>query len=165
MSLRLIRRAPARSIAVSSDHLARRERRLLLIGLVLLALPVALFAMLRWVTTGPDSQIIIPTEHFVAVSSACIMSLLLAIALGYAAVRTREPRTFFLAATYLMIAAPFSVHGLMTPGPNLLDARFPQQHGGQRAGVADTRLRCADARLVSASGRNRPRRSAANSVR
>src|SRR6476620_1443072 len=116
MSLRLIRRAPARSIAVSSDRLARRERRLLLIGLVLLALPVALFAMLRWVTTGPDSRIIIPTEHFVAVSSACIISLLLAIALGYAAVRTREPRTFFLAATYLMIAAPFSVHGLMTPG-------------------------------------------------
>jgi hypothetical protein len=30
-------------------------------------------------------------------------------------VRTREPRTFFLAVTYLMIAAPFSVHGLMTP--------------------------------------------------
>jgi HD-GYP domain-containing protein (c-di-GMP phosphodiesterase class II) len=41
---------------------------------------------------------------------------MLAVMLSAAAVRTREPRTFFLAAAFLMIASPFSVHGLITPG-------------------------------------------------
>ena len=40
----------------------------------------------------------------------------MAIVLGVAAVRTREPRTFFLAAAFLLIAGLFSVHGLITPG-------------------------------------------------
>jgi HD-GYP domain-containing protein (c-di-GMP phosphodiesterase class II) len=93
-------------------------------GLFVLAAPIPLFALLRWIKTGPDTMIVIPTEHFVAVSTACIVALLLAIVLGYAAVRTREPRTFFLAATYMMIAAPFSVHGLMTPGKSFSEYGF-----------------------------------------
>ena len=97
---------------------------MLLIGLIVLSLPVISFALLRWITTGPDSMIVIPTEHFVAVSIACIVALLLSVVLGYAAVHTREPRTFFLAATYLMIAAPFSVHGLMTPGKSFSEYGF-----------------------------------------
>jgi HD-GYP domain-containing protein (c-di-GMP phosphodiesterase class II) len=116
MSLRPLRRTPVRSVAVSSDQDAARERRLLWIGIVLLAVPLALFGALHWFATGADAQVIVPTEHFLAVSAACIVALGLAVVLSYAAVRTREPRTFFLAAAYLMIAAPFSVHGLMTPG-------------------------------------------------
>jgi HD-GYP domain-containing protein (c-di-GMP phosphodiesterase class II) len=116
MSLRMLRRTPVRSVAVSSDQDAVRERRTLCIGIILLALPLAAFGLLHWIATGADAQIVVPTEHFLAVSAACIVALLLAVVFSYAAVRTREPRTFFLAATYLMIAAPFSVHGLMTPG-------------------------------------------------
>lgn len=112
----LVRRAPYRSVASSSGVEAAREKRLLGAWAALLALPLLVFAALRWFATGPDAQVIVPTEHFLVVSAACLVALLLAVLLSYAAYRTREPRTFFLAATYLMIAAPFSVHGLMTPG-------------------------------------------------
>lgn len=89
---------------------------MLQIGLAALASPLLVFGLLRWLAPSRDALIIVPTEHFLIVSAACLIALGMAVALSYAALRTREPRTFFLAATYLMIAAPFSVHGLMTPG-------------------------------------------------
>ena len=111
-----VKRAPARGVIASSDSQAKREKRVLLVGLALLTLPLVVFTLLRWAAPSRDIQIIVPTEHFLIVSAACLIALGMAIALSYAAIRTREPRTFFLVATYLMIAAPFSVHGLMTPG-------------------------------------------------
>ena len=99
----------------SSDFEAERELRRLRVCLTLLALPSIAFILLRWVMPARDITIVVPTEHFLVVSAACLIALVLAVVLSYAAVRTREPRTFFLAVTYLMIAAPFSVHGLMTP--------------------------------------------------
>jgi HD-GYP domain-containing protein (c-di-GMP phosphodiesterase class II) len=102
-------------VATTSDIEAIRELRRLRVCLALLALPLITFAILRWLAPARDRVIVVPTEHFAVVSAACLIALLLAVGLSYAAVRTREPRTFFLAVTYLMIAAPFSVHGLMTP--------------------------------------------------
>lgn len=111
-----IRRAPTRSVISTSDFQAERERHLLLVGFAILATPLIGFGLLRWVAPSLDRLIIVPTEHFLIVSAACFIALGMAVALSYAAIHSREPRTFFLAATYLMIAAPFSVHGLMTPG-------------------------------------------------
>ena len=110
------KRAPALSVTATSDALADRERQMLRVGLTALTIPGVVFAFLRWAVPAWDTRVVVPTEHFLIVSSACLVALAMAIALSYAAIQTREPRTFFLAATYLMIAAPFSVHGLMTPG-------------------------------------------------
>jgi hypothetical protein len=93
-------------------------------GLAVLTVPLIVFGLLRWVGRSRDTMIVVPTEHFLIVSAACFVALGMAIALSYAAIRTREPRTFFLAATYLMIAAPFSVHGLMTPGHTFSEHAF-----------------------------------------
>jgi hypothetical protein len=84
MSLRMLRRTPVRSVAVSSDQDAVRERRTLCIGIILLALPLAAFGLLHWIATGADAQIVVPTEHFLAVSAACIVALLLAVVFSYA---------------------------------------------------------------------------------
>ena len=83
---------------------------------MLLALPIVAF----WVVTnGPagwDPTIAVPAEHFIVVSAAALAAMAMAVVLGIAAAHTREPRTFFLAAAFLLIAGPFSVHGLITPG-------------------------------------------------
>jgi hypothetical protein len=55
-------------------------------------MPLVAFGVLHWFATGIDTRIIVPTEHFVAVSIACVVAMLLAVVLGYAAVRTREEK-------------------------------------------------------------------------
>ncbi|MDQ2682423.1 MAG: HD-GYP domain-containing protein [Chloroflexota bacterium] len=112
----LFRPMPKRSIVTASDELAAREQRRLQVALLLLAMPIVIFSLLRWFVPDIDPAYVIPREHFLAVSLACIGSAIMAVLLGIAAVRTREPRTFFLAATFITIATVFSVHGLMTPG-------------------------------------------------
>ena len=116
MSIRHLRRSSARTVRASSDSLAEQERRIFRAGVAVLSVPLVVFVLLRWLAPSLDNLVIVPTEHFLIVSAACLVALGMAVVLSCAAVRTREPRTFFLAATYLMIAAPFSVHGLMTPG-------------------------------------------------
>ena len=118
MLAHLTRRAPRQSVVTASDLQARHEQRGLIIGLMLLLLPLLAFWVLRQAPSTWDPVIAVPREHFLIVSAACIAAFLMATVLSVAAVRTREPRTFFLAAAFLLIASPFSVHGLITPGQN-----------------------------------------------
>lgn len=114
--LTLLRRSPRLNVASTSEIQAESEQRMLQVALVLLSAPILAFVVLRWFAPGLDASFAIPREHFLAVSLACIVAVGMAVMVGQAAVKTREPRTFFLAATFIAIAAPFSVHGLMTPG-------------------------------------------------
>jgi hypothetical protein len=83
--------------------------------LAVLAVPLAVFFYLREHPTL-DALVQIPTKHFYVVSAAALSALALAVLVGIASVRSRQPRTFFLAAAFLVIAGIFATHGLATPG-------------------------------------------------
>ena len=100
----------------ASDLQARKERRGVALTLLLVLLPILAFWLLKVAPASWDPQIVVPREHFLIVSAACLIAFVMAIVLSVAAVRTIAPRTFFLAAAFLLIATPFSVHGLITPG-------------------------------------------------
>ncbi len=95
-----------------------------MIATALVLVPIVLFVLLRWVAPAVDHIVAVPTRHFYIVSAACLIALGMAIVLSVAAVRSREPRTYFLAATYISLAAPFAVHGLMTPGQHFADGFY-----------------------------------------
>src|SRR5262249_22026103 len=94
-----------------------RERGQLAVTALLLA-PTALFFYLLH---HPELDRIyqIPVPHFYIVSATSLAALILAIVVGIASVRSRAPRTFFVAAGFLAIAGIFSVHGLSTPGEHM----------------------------------------------
>jgi HD-GYP domain-containing protein (c-di-GMP phosphodiesterase class II) len=90
-----------------------------LVATLILA-PITLFLVLTEITPELDSRVSVPSTHFFIVSAASLCALVMAILVGVASVRSREPRTFFVAAAFLVIAGIFSVHGLTTPGDNML---------------------------------------------
>ncbi len=94
------------------------ERKQLVVTALLLA-PLALFFVLRH-NPSLDRSYRIPVEHFYVVSATSLAALTLAIIVGIASVRSRAPRTFLVAAGFLAIAGIFSVHGLSTPGAQML---------------------------------------------
>lgn len=96
-----------------------QERSLQLLIVALLLSPSALFFFLRD-RPGLDRVYQIPLEHFYIVSLTALAALTLAILVGIAAIRSRAPRTFFVTIGFLAVAGIFSVHGLMTPGKQML---------------------------------------------
>jgi HD-GYP domain-containing protein (c-di-GMP phosphodiesterase class II) len=92
----------------------------LLLALLGLLVPLATFFYLTDVNATRDRVVSVPVPHFYIVSTAALAAMVLGILVGIASVRTREPRTFFVAAGFLVVAGVFSVHGLTTPGPTML---------------------------------------------
>jgi len=90
----------------------------IVVGAVLL-LPLFLYFLLTVIAPELDHTIAIPTPHFFIVSAAALLALAMAALVGVASVQSREPRTFFIAASFMFIAGIFSVHGLTTPGANM----------------------------------------------
>jgi HD-GYP domain-containing protein (c-di-GMP phosphodiesterase class II) len=99
--------------------------------LTVLTLPVGFFLYLRE-RPAIDPIFQVPTQHFYVVSAISLLALALAIAVGLASVRARQPRTFFMAAAFLMIAGIFATHGLTTSGVIV--------HGFHRTIVVSARL-------------------------
>jgi HD-GYP domain-containing protein (c-di-GMP phosphodiesterase class II) len=93
----------------------RIERLQVGVGLVVLSLPLGLFFYLAQ-RPSLDRLIQVPTQHFYVVSATALLALALAVAVGVASVRSRQPRTLFMAAAFLTIAGVFATHGLTTPG-------------------------------------------------
>ena len=112
---------PSERLTSAAEELRLRERRQLLLAATLLLMPMAAFSGLISAFSAWDRVVMVPTEHFYIVSAAALTSFAMAVAVGIASVRTREPRTFFLASAFLAIAGIFSVHGLLTPGAGFAD--------------------------------------------
>lgn len=85
---------------------------------VLLGVPLALFALLRFVP-ALDRPLPSPMGHFVIVTAVSALALALAVAVAYAARSLPDARTFFLAMGFLAMSAVFLAHALGT---------MPQQH-------------------------------------
>ena len=96
-----------------------RERALQLIATALLLAPLGYFFLLRQ-RPNLDQVYEIPVQHFYLVSLTSLTALTLAIIVGIAAIRSRAPRTFFVTLGFLAFAGIFSVHGLMSPGENMI---------------------------------------------
>lgn len=103
-----------------TDVARAREQRQLRLAVAALASPLLVFVALTYGPTGWDPMLMVPTEHFYIVSAA-LTAFGMALLVGVASVRTREPRTFALASGFLCVAGVFSVHGLMTPGMAFTD--------------------------------------------
>lgn len=86
----------------------------------LLLLPLLGYFALTVVFPERDALVRVPLEHFYIVSAAALAALAMAIVIGIASVRTREPRTVAVALGFLAVAGIFSVHGLMTPGDHMI---------------------------------------------
>ncbi|HRA48320.1 MAG TPA: HD-GYP domain-containing protein [Thermomicrobiales bacterium] len=116
--------AGTQRVVTASDILHQRERLIYRVAVLVCLLPLMLFVLLRWLTPALDHTLAVPTQHFFMVSGACVLAFAMAVLVGLVAVRSREPRTYFLATTYIALAAPFSVHGLMTPGMHFADGFY-----------------------------------------
>jgi HD-GYP domain-containing protein (c-di-GMP phosphodiesterase class II) len=93
----------------------RIERLQVGVGVTALSLPLGLFFYLQR-RPELDRLVQVPKEHFYVVSATALLALALAVAVGVASVRSRQPRTLFLAAAFLTIAGVFATHGLTSPG-------------------------------------------------
>ena len=89
-------------------------------GLLLPGAQIVLFVPLTRFAPGLDRIVPVPVRHFQIVSATALVAVGLAIAVGIASVRSRESRTFLVAAGFPAISGVFAVHGLTTPGSTLL---------------------------------------------
>ncbi|WP_246096543.1 HD-GYP domain-containing protein [Paenibacillus sinopodophylli] len=77
-------------------------------------LPLAAYLLVRGTTF--DKIINAPHEHFYIVSLVALLSLGLAIAVGFVAISLRNIKISFLSLSYVSLTAMFVLHGLSTPG-------------------------------------------------
>jgi HD-GYP domain-containing protein (c-di-GMP phosphodiesterase class II) len=98
----------------------RRGRTRLILAVGSLSLPILAYFYLAIVAPARDRVVMVPMEHFYIVSAAALTAMALAALVGVGSVRSGEPRTYLVAAGFLAVAGVFSVHGLTTPGPNML---------------------------------------------
>lgn len=98
----------------------RRGQRNLILAIGLLSTPLLMYVFLTSVAPARDKLVMVPLPHFYIVSAASLVALLLATLVGIASVRTREPRTFMVAVGFLLVSGVFAVHGLTTPGPDMV---------------------------------------------
>ena len=83
-------------------------------------LPIVVFGTLAWGVPSLDLVVAVPVPHFYIVSAASLVAAVLAVVVGLAAVRVRQPRALAVSLGFLSIAGFFSVHGLTTPGPSMI---------------------------------------------
>lgn len=97
-----------------------------LVAFMLGAILAAPMGMLAWLLLNPaeDRLFMIPVEHFYVVSATSLAALCLALLVSIASLHTRKPRTLCVAVGFLAIAGVFSVHGLTTPGDQMLVKEF-----------------------------------------
>ncbi len=90
------------------------------------AMLAAPMGILAWLLLNPahDRLFMIPVEHFYVVSATSLAALCLALLVSIASLQTRKPRTLCVAVGFLAIAGIFSVHGLTTPGDQMLVKEF-----------------------------------------
>jgi len=81
---------------------------------LLMLLPLVGYFALRG--TELDKNINAPQEHFYIVSLVAMLSLILAIAVGFVAITLRNIKISFLSLSYVSLSALFVLHGLSTPG-------------------------------------------------
>jgi HD-GYP domain-containing protein (c-di-GMP phosphodiesterase class II) len=98
----------------------RRKQHAFTLVVGLLCLPIVAYVSLTEVVPQYDRVVAVPLSHFYIVSAAALTALVLAILVGVASVRTREPRTFLVAFGFLLVSGVFAVHGLTTPGEHML---------------------------------------------
>ncbi|WP_424768681.1 HD-GYP domain-containing protein [Paenibacillus sp. sgz302251] len=79
--------------------------------------PLLGYLLLR--TSSIDLNINAPYEHFYMVSIVSALALVLAIAVGFVAIRLRNIKISFLSLSYVSLATLFLLHGLSTPGFHL----------------------------------------------
>jgi HD-GYP domain-containing protein (c-di-GMP phosphodiesterase class II) len=77
-------------------------------------LPLVGYFVLRG--TELDKSISAPQEHFYIVTLVAMLSLILAIAVGFVAITMRNIKISFLSLSYVSLSALFVLHGLSTPG-------------------------------------------------
>lgn len=95
-------------------------------GVVLLA-PLYVLAWLIWIAPELDRLLMVPRQHFYIVSAAALAAFLLATGVAWISVKGKHPDTFALTVAFLCVAGIFSVHGLMTPGPQMM---VKEMHNG-----------------------------------
>jgi HD-GYP domain-containing protein (c-di-GMP phosphodiesterase class II) len=102
------------------NRVRRRGQRNLFVALGLLCTPLLAYVYLTSIDPARNSLVMVPLPHFYVVSAASLIALVLATLVGIASVRTREPRTFMVAVGFLLVSGVFAVHGLTTPGPDMI---------------------------------------------
>ena len=58
----------------------------MLVAAAVVVFPVILFILLRWLAPSIDQMVVVPPEHFLIVSAACLVALGMAIVLSVVAV-------------------------------------------------------------------------------
>lgn len=92
--------------------------------LLVLIVSYALFEFLRR-NPSFDVELAMPVGHFYMVSSVSLLSLFLAIAMGFAGVQLRNIKVSFLALSFISLSGIFAVHGLSTPNLILHSTHLP----------------------------------------
>ncbi|OMF32671.1 phosphohydrolase [Paenibacillus sp. FSL H8-0548] len=77
-------------------------------------LPLAAYYLLQG--TALDKSIYAPQEHFYIVSLVSVLSLALAIGVGFVAIKLRNIKISFLSLSYVSLTTMFALHGLSTSG-------------------------------------------------
>ncbi|GFN31552.1 HD-GYP domain-containing protein [Paenibacillus xylaniclasticus] len=93
----------------------RNHARTLTILLIVLLLPLAIYAALR-IFGSMDATVHAPTGHFYIVSVVSALAFLMALSVGIAGIRMRNVKVTFIAMAYITLAEIFILHGLATPG-------------------------------------------------
>jgi len=80
------------------------EQRRLRIAVAALVAPLLVFVVLHYGPEAWDPSIVVLPQHFYIVSATSLVAFAMVLVVGIASVRTREPRTLFLACGFLAVA-------------------------------------------------------------
>ena len=98
---------------------ARRNHSSFVAAIALLATPLLAFRYLTFIAPERDHRGGAPGALLCRFGGP-LTAMLLAVLVGIALVRIREPQTLLVAIGFLAIAGVFSVHGLSTPGDQMM---------------------------------------------